>query len=288
MLQNRDLTFAFPNHNHQNQKEKKKHGICDSQTTPGANPHNVLYAVPPSYEVHHLSSPIPAHRRHTGLATTAKVHNVSRFPAGTTRAQALAMLSDHEFFLSCNPHLAKYEHIPPADVAKRSPPPGVPDEIRSQLRPRPSSQQAQAESGSEPGKEPGKENGTEDRTEDEATAPLPACYRVTDIVHAVPAGIWDTNVVSDYEFTDIRDGLFVRIKSPLSIVMDTVWTVRAVDGDGGDGDEGGLELVQDITIRCSRLVIGFVKGQCENGWESIHAKMTARPVGGLRKADTSG
>jgi hypothetical protein len=40
------------------------------------------------------------------------------------------------------------------------------------------------------------------------------CYSVTDIVHAIPAGIWDTNVVSTYEFTDVSDGMFVRIKSP--------------------------------------------------------------------------
>lgn len=101
---------------------------------------------------------------------------------------------------------------------------------------------------------------------------MPVCYRVTDIVHAIPGGVWDTNVVSTFEFTLIRDGLFVRIRSPLSIVMDTIWSIREVD----EGGEKGLELVQDVTIQCSRLLIGFVKGQCENGWEGIHAKMIGR------------
>lgn len=94
-------------------------------------------------------------------------------------------------------------------------------------------------------------------------------YSVTDIVHTIPAGLWDSKVVSTYEITDTADGLFVRIKSPLSIVMDTVWEIREVEG-------GGLELFENIEIRCSRLLVGVVKSQCEGGWELIHAKMLGR------------
>lgn len=103
---------------------------------------------------------------------------------------------------------------------------------------------------------------------------MPICYHVTDIVHAIPAGIWDTKVESTYEFTDIQDGLFVRIRSPLSVVMDTVWEVREVPAQAGE--VAGLELVENLTIQCSRLLVGIVKGQCENGWGKIHAKMIAR------------
>ncbi|KAM7192305.1 hypothetical protein V8F33_008443 [Rhypophila sp. PSN 637] len=100
------------------------------------------------------------------------------------------------------------------------------------------------------------------------------CYTVTDIVHTIPAGLWDSKVVSTYEVTDTRAGLFVRIKSPLSIVMDTVWEIQEVEGSA---DEAGvLELVEDIEIRCSRLLVGVVKSQCEGGWEKIHAKMLGR------------
>ncbi|KAK3329768.1 hypothetical protein B0H66DRAFT_586234 [Apodospora peruviana] len=95
------------------------------------------------------------------------------------------------------------------------------------------------------------------------------CYRVTDIVHAIPAGLWDTNVVSTYEFTNITNGVFARIKSPLSIVMDTIWEIQA-------GEDGALELVEDVEINCSRLLLGVVKSQCEGGWEKIHAKMLGR------------
>ncbi|KAL2019829.1 hypothetical protein VTK56DRAFT_9180 [Thermocarpiscus australiensis] len=175
--------------------------------------------------------------------------HASRLPQGTTRAQALAMLSDYEFFLSCDPHLDKFERIVPDAVAGAGAGADVPDAVRDQqLRDGPSGSAA------------------------------PVCYRVTDIVHAIPAGIWDTNVVSTYEFTDIRDGMFVRIRSPLSIVMDTFWEVRPVgDGEGeGEAGELGLELVEDMTIQCSRFLVGLVKGQCENGWGKIHEKMIGR------------
>jgi hypothetical protein len=139
------------------------------------------------------------------------------------------MLSDREFFLSCDPHLAKFEALSPAT------PPEVPEATRAQAR-------------------------GDGKTD---------VFSVTDIVHAIPAGLWDTNVVSTYEFTNIAEGVFVRIKSPMSIVMDTVWEIKP-DADGK------LELVEDIAISCSRLLIGVVRSQCENGWAKIHAKMLGR------------
>lgn len=199
------------------------------------------------------------------------VHS-SRLPRGTTREQALAMLSDHEFFLSCDPHLDKFEPISPSELPL---PPTLPDRARSQLRsgsPSPSP----AASSSSPSSSP-------------SSPPVPACYRVTDIVHAIPAGIWDTSLVSTYELTEIRDGLFVRIRSPLSVVMDTFWEVRAVEqGDADGGQAEVLELVEDMTIQCSRLLVGLVKGQCENGWGHIHAKMIARLEGEIREREEEG
>jgi hypothetical protein len=139
------------------------------------------------------------------------------------------MLSDRPFLLQCGPSLHKFEPIIP------STPPDVPETMRTQAR-----------------------------------GPLKTdCFTVTDIVHAMPAGLWDTNVVSTYEITDITNGIFVRIKSPMSIAMDTTWEVKGREG-------GGLELVEHIDIRCSRLLMGLVKGECEEGWGKIHAKMIAR------------
>jgi hypothetical protein len=101
-------------------------------------------------------------------------------------------------------------------------------------------------------------------------------YQVTDVLHTLPAGLWDSNVVSTYEFTDISDGLFVRIRSPLSVVMETVWTIK--------GEDGQLELVEDVSINCSRLLVGVVRSQCESGWQKIHEKMIDRLKEGPQKA----
>ncbi|KAM0283649.1 hypothetical protein ACHAQH_002428 [Verticillium albo-atrum] len=109
-----------------------------------------------------------------------------------------------------------------------------------------------------------------------APAPLPAgitplgdtkCYQVTDVVHTLPAGLWDSDIVSTYEFTNLADGLFVRIRSPMSIVLETVWSIE------GEGE--GPEMKETVTIKCSRLLVGVIRGQCEGNWKVIHAQMVA-------------
>lgn len=104
-----------------------------------------------------------------------------------------------------------------------------------------------------------------DRTPEVIPIEAPKCYTVTDKVHALPAGLWDKDVVSTYEFFDLENGVFVRIRSPLNVVLETVWSVRET--------EGGCELVEDVVIKCSRFLVGFVKGPCEANWKGIHAKM---------------
>ncbi|CAI4216299.1 unnamed protein product [Parascedosporium putredinis] len=94
--------------------------------------------------------------------------------------------------------------------------------------------------------------------------------KLTDRVHALPAGLWDSDVVSTYEFTDLEKGMFVRLRSPLSVMMETVWEVREVEGS-----PGALELVEEVNISCSRLLVGVIKGQCEGNWKGIHEKMVA-------------
>jgi len=161
-----------------------------------------------------------------------RITHSSKLPKGTTKEQGIAMLSDHIFFLHCDPHLVKYEAVTPDT------PPEIPEAMQAQVRGGKATQ----------------------------------VFKVTDLVHTIPAGLWDSNVVSTYEITDITDGLFVRIHSPLSIVMDTVWEIKA-------DEDGELELVESMTINCSRLLMGVVKSQCENGWAQIHAKMLGRLEG---------
>lgn len=171
--------------------------------------------------------------------TTANVKHVTPIPPGIPAPKGIALLQGHEFFIKCDPHMVSYEASPLADT---DPVPAVP-----------------ADRGVE------------------TVAPRPVkCYVVTDRVHALPAGLWDSDVVSRYEFVDIEKGVFVRIRSPLGVVMESVWEVR----EAGDGS-GGLELVEDIVISCSRLLIGTVKSTCDSGWQGIHEKMIAE----LQKED---
>lgn len=93
-----------------------------------------------------------------------------------------------------------------------------------------------------------------------------ACYKVTDKVNTIPGGLWDSNVVSTYEFLDVETGVFVRIRSPLNTVMETLWTVR-------ENGEGKLELFEDVVITCSKLLVGTITDMCESGWKDIHRKM---------------
>jgi hypothetical protein len=187
------------------------------------------------------------------------------------------MLWDHEFVIKCDPYLAKYERLPPAEAAKLNPPPSIPDDVKAQLRCFPQQQQAgQPELQLEPEPELG-QGKEDDRKEEEGEKEMmPVCYRITDIVMAIPAGLWEPTVVSDSEFTDIRDGVFVRLRSPLSVVMETFWEIKEVEG-------GGLELAEEVTIRCSRLLVGLVRKEVENGFEVIHGRFIARLEEELKK-----
>ena len=175
----------------------------------------------PRFAVPHLTTSV--------FSGVGHISHSSKLPEGATKEQAIAMLSDHIFFLHCDPHLQKYDTLTP------DAPPEVPEAIQAKIR---------------------GNKGTE-------------VYQVTDLVHTIPAGLWDSNVVSTYEITDITDGLFVRIRSPLSIVMDTVWEIK-------EGEDGKLELAETITIKCSRFLLGIVTSQCEGGWQKIHAKMLGK------------
>lgn len=125
------------------------------------------------------------------------------------------MLHDKDFFINCDPHLAKYEAT--GEVAD----PKLPAR---------------------------------------AKAMGPTCsYKILDVVPNVPKAIWGSEVQSTYEFTDVENGLFCRIKSPLNVLMEALWEIR----DAEDGD--GLELVEDADISCSKLLVGLVKSQCEAG-----------------------
>ncbi|CAK7264868.1 hypothetical protein SEPCBS57363_001291 [Sporothrix epigloea] len=179
--------------------------------------------------------------------TTATLRHATPLPAGVDQAQAVkTMLQDHKAYVDCAPHSVHYEKLKDDETSrlaatalasqKEHP---LPDNVRAVVEAYP--------------------NDVEGQTY--------AVYRVTDIIPTLPAGLWDSKVDSTYEMTDIPSGVYVRIRSPMSVVLDTTWTISAVEGS----DQ--LELVEVVAIYCSRLLMGTVKGLCEGGWQKIHANM---------------
>ncbi|KAF4587722.1 hypothetical protein GQ602_004415 [Ophiocordyceps camponoti-floridani] len=97
-------------------------------------------------------------------------------------------------------------------------------------------------------------------------------YQVTDQVPGIPKWIWNADLVSTYELIDIEKGVLVRIRGPLNTVVETVWEAR-------ETAEGGVTLASDLVIQCPRLVLGIVRGLCEEAPKRIHTKL----VGKLRE-----
>jgi hypothetical protein len=101
-------------------------------------------------------------------------------------------------------------------------------------------------------------------------------YKVTDIMHALPAHLWDSTVSFTAEITDIENGVEWIVHAPLGLTQNTLFTVQ----DAGEKDvelddkgrEGRLVLVEDVEIRCSRLLIGTVKSKIEGNWRGIHKR----------------
>lgn len=164
--------------------------------------------------------------------TTAQLRHKSAVPANSPSTKGIAMLHDHEFFIRCDPHMTKYEALPAQTSS--DPTPTAPSNLN--------------------------------------LAPIapPKFYTVTDRIHALPAGLWDSDVVSKYEFFDLENGVFIRVHSPMGIVIETIWQISEVEGGNTH------ELVEDITIQCSRVLVGTVKSSCESGWKGVHGKMLDR------------
>ncbi|KAH8719179.1 hypothetical protein GQ44DRAFT_623951 [Phaeosphaeriaceae sp. PMI808] len=101
-------------------------------------------------------------------------------------------------------------------------------------------------------------------------------YKITDHMHALPKGLWDSTVSFVAEMTNTEDGLLWIIKAPLGLVQRTTWrclrmeTLAAEDKTGGEASEWAL--VEDVEIEANRLLVGTVRGKCEENWRGVHAK----------------
>ncbi|EMR69452.1 putative polyketide synthase protein [Eutypa lata UCREL1] len=193
------------------------------------------------------------------VTSTHKMENVSAIPAGVTRAAAVALLQDHEFFLRCDPHYASHTIAAPHAAA------GTPAKAKEHYK-------------LPPGVEP-------------LGAPAVKCYEVVDVVENP---FFASNVKSEVEVADFEAGIFVRIRSKGGVVFDTIWSIRAKGGekekkkdkDGGQEgeEEGELELVQDATISAAAPILSVVKGQVEKNRGGIHKKIITRLVEDRDKA----
>ncbi|GAW19927.1 hypothetical protein ANO14919_094200 [Xylariales sp. No.14919] len=175
------------------------------------------------------------------LSSTNTTVNASPIPSGVRKEDAVALLHDHEFFLLCDPHHASHKTLPqPPETEKE---PASVDAARKHFK---------LPATLKPHERPG---------------PVVKIYEVVD---HMPNPVWSSNVVSREEFVDHDDGMWVRIHSPMGVVMETHWSVREKNG--------ALELVEDVLINCSRLVMGIVKGQVENNWRGIHKQIIDKLV----------
>ncbi|KAF6809655.1 hypothetical protein CMUS01_13643 [Colletotrichum musicola] len=88
-------------------------------------------------------------------------------------------------------------------------------------------------------------------------------YMVTD---SVPALFGHRDAVSYNEYTRTDDGMFVHTIAPMGVVLDTRWRVR-------EAQDGGLEMVAVVEIKCSKLMVGMVKKTCTKNSRPFHERL---------------
>lgn len=94
-------------------------------------------------------------------------------------------------------------------------------------------------------------------------------------MHALPKGLWDSTVSFEAQLTDTPDGVDWVILAPLGLRQQTTWrlvkTNSLAEGEA-EVERGEWSLVEDVEISANRLLVGTVKGKCEENWRGIHAK----------------
>ncbi|KAF2708748.1 hypothetical protein K504DRAFT_433229 [Pleomassaria siparia CBS 279.74] len=115
-------------------------------------------------------------------------------------------------------------------------------------------------------------------------------YRVTDNMHTLPKGLWDTTVTFEANITNTEDGILWVIKAPLGLLQRTTWKLVKSDDLGkgkekviaetqGKEEKSEWALVEDVEIKASRLLVGTVKGKCEENWRGVHERFVGHLKG---------
>jgi hypothetical protein len=109
-------------------------------------------------------------------------------------------------------------------------------------------------------------------------------------MHALPKGLWDSTVSFESNMTDTEDGILWIIKAPLGLVQRTTWrclrteTLADEGKDAVDGSTSEWSLVEDVEIKANKLLVGTVRGKCEENWPGAHGKFVQRLKGEAAKA----
>lgn len=91
-------------------------------------------------------------------------------------------------------------------------------------------------------------------------------YELVNSVPGVQAKlVGASKVKAGFVITDMENGVFFRIKAVMSTVMDKTWEIQE--------NEGGLELVETVNIRCPKPMLGNVQGSCADYWTVAHQKV---------------
>lgn len=96
-------------------------------------------------------------------------------------------------------------------------------------------------------------------------------------MNALPAGLWGTTVTFEAHMTDLDDGVLWVIKAPMGLTQRTTWRCLKTEGlseeDKATGmKDGEWSLVEDVEIQANRLLVGTVKGKCEENWKGTHSR----------------
>ncbi|KAF1971306.1 hypothetical protein BU23DRAFT_581682 [Bimuria novae-zelandiae CBS 107.79] len=121
------------------------------------------------------------------------------------------------------------------------------------------------------------------------SAPNTKRYKVTDHMHTLPKGLWDTTVTFESHITNTEDGVLWVIKAPLGLLQESKWTiVRNADvgkgkekaaEDGDSAEKAEWSLVEEIEIKASRLLVGTVRSKCEENWRGVHGRFVGHLQG---------
>ncbi|KAI9776995.1 MAG: hypothetical protein M1839_009139 [Geoglossum umbratile] len=109
--------------------------------------------------------------------------------------------------------------------------------------------------------------------DDIAAAAAPSTtYEITENVPLLPGGLWQTSTVFEAEFTDLPDGLLTIVHASLGVEATARWLV--IGGGEGNSERGEVaRLREEVELRCSGVLMPFVKGTMRRTHEALHQRM---------------